>query len=132
MSIRKRTVIVRQLPQALNAEQGRIVLSELEECLSAERPRIVFDCSKLRHMDRSGVLSLLSCLEEALKQNGDVRLAAVPASLEGILEVTGAARLFAMFDSISEAIDSFARPKRYAGSLKHFSEVGDNAAENAA
>ena len=52
---------------------------------------------------------LLCCLEEAMKRNGDVKLASVPAAAEAILQLTLVDRLFEAFDSTAEAIDSFHR-----------------------
>lgn len=42
-----------------------------------------------------------------MKRNGDVKLAAVPPVGAGLLELTGVKRLFDIFDTTAEAVNSF-------------------------
>jgi anti-sigma B factor antagonist len=104
-----RPVIVRQLPEKFSVQQGRIFLREIEPFLSSDRPRMVLDCSKVKQLDSAGIHALLCCLEEALKRNGDVKLAAIPPATAAILELTKVHRLFEMFESTAYAVDSFYR-----------------------
>lgn len=102
-----RPVTVRQLPKKTNMKQRRLFFRELKRCMDGDRPRIVLDCSNLSECDRSVVLLLLRCLEEAIKRNGDVKLAAVGPTAARVLDLTGANRLFEIFDTPAEAADSF-------------------------
>jgi anti-anti-sigma regulatory factor len=61
-------------------------------------------------LDQSAIQLLLSCLEEAIKRNGDVKLAAVPHGARSTLKLTGVDRLFEIFDTNAEAVNSFRRP----------------------
>jgi anti-anti-sigma regulatory factor len=72
-----------------------------------ERPYLVVDCSNVAQMDNSRVHLLLCCLEEAMKRNGDVKLAGVPLMTEGVPGLTGTSRLFEIFDTTTDAINSF-------------------------
>ena len=74
--------------------------------MANDRPYIVLDLSKAGVMDRSAIYLLLCCLEEAIKRNGDVRLAAIPLGTRAGLELTGVDRLFEIF---AEAVNSFRR-----------------------
>jgi anti-sigma B factor antagonist len=107
MTIPKRAVEVRQLPERLSGKQERMSLREIESCLNVDRPRVVLDCSNVRQLDRSVIHLLLCCLEEALKRNGDIKLAALPAAARESLKVTGVDRLFEIHDSIPEAVNSY-------------------------
>ena len=107
MSIPKRHVIVKQLPEVLSGKPGRVFLREVQGSVDVDRPRLVLDCSRLRQLDRTGVHLLLCCLEEALKRNGDVRLAALPAGARTALEITGANRLFDLYETANDAVNSF-------------------------
>ena len=113
-------MVVWQLPKRLNLEQGRILFGDLERSIDAIRPRIVLDCSKLRHLDCAGLRVLLRCLEEAMKRNGDVKLAAVSPATAAIMELTKVDRLFETFDNPSAAVNSYdpiqvhALPQAYA------------------
>ena len=50
---------------------------------------------------------MLHCLEEALRRNGDVRLAAMPAAGEPAFEAAGLGRLFDLYQTVAEAVASF-------------------------
>jgi anti-sigma B factor antagonist len=103
----RRPVAVKQLPEKFSAQQGRVFFREVESCLNSDRPRVVLDCSKLQHLDSAGIHVLLRCLEEAMKRNGDVKLAAIPARATSTLELTGVNRLFETFDNTADAVNSF-------------------------
>jgi hypothetical protein len=73
---------------------------------------VVLDCSRVRQLDSAGIQVLLRCLEEAMKRNGDVKLAAVSPAAAAILELTRVAPLFETFDSTADAVHSFSQPPR--------------------
>ena len=75
--------------------------------MSVDRPYVVLDCSNVERLDRSVVEVLLCCLEEAIKRNGDVKLASIPSGAEAILELTGVNRLFEILDTAAGAVHSF-------------------------
>jgi anti-anti-sigma factor len=95
--------------EQLTEKQGQILLGELQSYSIGDRPQIVLDCSKLSRMERPALQLLLCCLEEAIKRNGDVKLVAVPAAAQATLKLTGADRLFEIFDTSAEAVSSFHR-----------------------
>jgi anti-sigma B factor antagonist len=113
MQIKNMTVAVKQVPEKFSIRQGRAFFREIESCLSSDRPRVVLDCSKVQQLDTAGIHVLLRCLEEALKRNGDVKLAAVNPAAAATLELTGVNRLFETFDNPAEAMDSFQQPPVY-------------------
>ena len=82
----------------------------MREGLNETQPRMVFDLAQVRELDTNGVQMLLLCLEEVMKRNGDLKLAAVPAGPAVMLEVTGVDRLFEIFESAADAVESFHRP----------------------
>jgi anti-sigma B factor antagonist len=103
----KRPVIVMELPQQLKRAEARIFLNELQEILESDRPCVVLDCSQVQHMDSAGVEMLLHCLEEAMKRDGDLKLAAVSPASAVILELMRVDRLFEVFVTSEEATQSF-------------------------
>jgi len=109
MTLRAGAVAVRELPESLTGLQGRSFFSGLEEDVIGGNSCIVLDCSEVLQVDRPAIYLLLCCLEEALKHDGDVKLASVPSGTKAILELTGAARVFESFDTKTEAIMSFRR-----------------------
>lgn len=102
-----RPVSVKRLPEVVTAKTMRSFLREVDACVDSKRPRIVLDCSRVREIDGSVIQILLHCLEEAMKRNGDVKLAQVPPTGAALLDLTGVSRLFDVFDTTAEAINSF-------------------------
>jgi anti-sigma B factor antagonist len=102
-----RPVAIRRLPDALSVQQKVAFLHDIAGVMNTNRPRLVLDCSRLRDCDSSAIHLLLHCLEEAMKRNGDVKLAAVPTHAAVMLVTTGVARLFETFDTTEEAVNSF-------------------------
>ena len=61
-------------------------------------------------MDRFAIHMLLCCLEEAMKRNGDVRLAGLHPDAWRVLKIGDIDRLFQSFSTVTEAINSYRRP----------------------
>lgn len=100
-------VVVLQLPEQLNSEGVQTFLQEMEPLLQTHRPRVVFDCSQVRYLDSAGVEMMLHCLEEAMKRDGDLKLAALSPESEVVLELMRVARVFETFSTSDDAVRSF-------------------------
>jgi anti-anti-sigma regulatory factor len=107
--IRERVVAVRHLPENFTGRQIADFFGEVSSCLDLDRPCLVLDCSQLARMDKQIVLLLLRCLEEAMKRNGDVRLAGVSPVVKDELKAADAEILFRSFETTNDAIASFHR-----------------------
>ncbi|HMD19265.1 MAG TPA: STAS domain-containing protein [Alloacidobacterium sp.] len=131
-TIRVSAVIVKQLPEALSVKQRWIFLREIESCMRIDRPRIVLDCANVRRVDRALIHLLLRCLEEAMKCNGDVKLAAIPHEAKAVLELTGVNRLFEISDTTAEAVKSFHQIPAFMLSQTIAPKCSDQESESAA
>ena len=100
-------VIVMELPEVLNHVEGEKFVAELQPLLEEHRPRIVLDCSQVQQMDSAGIETLLYCMKEAMKRDGDLKLAAVSSAAATIMELMRVDRLFEVFDTTEEAARSF-------------------------
>ncbi len=107
MSLRKRPVAVLELPERVNARESRALLRQIEQQMSVDRPCIVLDCSRLIRLDRLIGYLLLCSLEEAMKRNGDVKLACVSNHRLSSQELAWLGRLFDVFNTPEEAVNSF-------------------------
>lgn len=132
MTLRPRIVTVMQLPEVLDAKQGKIFFRELANYLNINRPRIVFDCSNLQQMNHVAVHLLLCCLEEAMKRNGDIKLAAISQEAKSVLDLTGAGRLFKIFDTTTDAVNSYRSPAVYVVSQPTVSNLLPQTVQNVA
>jgi anti-anti-sigma factor len=111
MIIKMRAVSVHEVPENMTPARERVFLRELQNYVETERPRLVLDCSRVRQMDNATLHLLLCCLEEAMKRNGDVKLAAVRPEAQATLQFAGVSRLFEVYATTAEATHSF----RYRG-----------------
>ena len=93
---------------------------------------VVLDCSHVREMDRFAIHMLLCCLEEAMKRDGDVKLASVSESARKTLQLTRVDRLFEIYETEAEAVNSFFRPHTertlYARGAQEPDELSESAA----
>jgi anti-sigma B factor antagonist len=107
MTIRKRPVAVMQLPEEFTRKEAQNFTRQVEHSMTLTRPYLVLDCSNVRHLDNSVVHLLLHCLEEAMKRNGDVKLAGLPLTANATLGPAGTNRLFEIFETTADAVNSF-------------------------
>jgi anti-sigma B factor antagonist len=131
-TIRARAVKVRRLPAELDRNEERMFLRGIEECLTGRRPALVLDCGNVQGLGKPGLRVILRCLEEAMKRNGDVRLAAVPQEARAVLEESGVSRLFRLYKTSAEAIASFQQPVAYGFPQVSVETVQPFAEQNAA
>ena len=82
----KAPVIVLQVPEKLVLGSAHLFFREIQEFLQVERPRLVLDFSEVTQVDSAGIEMLLNCMEEAMKRNGDVKLAAIATGPAVVLE----------------------------------------------
>jgi anti-anti-sigma regulatory factor len=83
-------------------------------------------------MDRFAIHMLLCCLEEAMKRDGDVKLAAISPSARDTLERTRVDRLFEIYETESDAVNSFFRPHFERPLYARGADSSDEIAESAA
>lgn len=115
MTPSERTVVIEQLPESCAGNASRELLQRLRAQIDElVRPAVVLDCSRVKQSDKQVVHLLFSCLEEALKRNGDVRLAAVRPDAWPALQAAGVGRLFRIFPSHAEAASSYRKSSAYS------------------
>jgi anti-sigma B factor antagonist len=102
-----RPVVVMQMPEHLVLDQIPAFKQDLAPLLESHRPRVVLDCSQVRYIDSAGIEMLLHCLEEAMKRDGDLKLADVSKEAEVILELMRVDRVFEIFATADDAVRSF-------------------------
>jgi anti-anti-sigma factor len=61
------------------AEAQHCANKEVLPMLSADRPQIVFDMSKIQHLDSIGVGIFLQCICQVAKNDGEIKLGSRPA-----------------------------------------------------
>ncbi len=107
MEISSRPVVVKRMPERMNLRNARNFLKEVQPFLTSDRPQVVFDLSQVRHIDAAGVDVLLQCMRDAMKRDGDLKLAAVSPHAAIVLELTRTGRLFEIYENCTAAVKSF-------------------------
>ncbi|MBI2679078.1 MAG: STAS domain-containing protein [Candidatus Koribacter versatilis] len=102
-----RPVVVKRVPERLDLKQARKFVREVRPFLRADRPQIVLDLSPVKQIDSAGVDMLLHCMGEAMKRDGDVKLASLSPQAAVILELTRADRLFEIYENSTDAARSY-------------------------
>jgi anti-sigma B factor antagonist len=100
-------VFIKKLPERLDLNHTSEFLREMEEPLGDYKPQVVLDCSDVQQIDSAGIQALLRCMEKAMKQDGDMKLAALSPEASVVLRLTRVDRVFEIFDTVSEAANSF-------------------------
>jgi anti-sigma B factor antagonist len=126
-----RAVVVKRLPESVSLNHVQELFQEAIPLLECDYPCLVFDFSEVRQLDSAGIEFLLRCTEEAMKRNGDVKLAAISPPIAVVLELTRVDRLFEIFETTSDAVESFHRYPvqafRQAASLRNAGLSGNSA-----
>lgn len=107
MEINSRPVVVKRMPERVNARTAREFLRDVRPFLVTDRPQLVFDLSQVVQLDAAGVEMLLRCMSEAHRRDGDLKLASPSAQASIILELTRTERLFEIYESSTDAVRSF-------------------------
>jgi anti-anti-sigma factor len=102
-------VEVIRVPERLDLARVPAFQREMELVLAEDKPQIVLDCSSVGQIDSAGVESLLRLTEQAMHQDGDLKLAAVSPAAAVILQLTRIDRVFEIFNTVPEAIASFSK-----------------------
>lgn len=106
--VQTRSVTVLQVPKQHDLKDRTGFLQELENSICNGRPYLVLDCSGVCQVDKTTAELLLFCLEQAMKRNGDVKLAGIRLTEYSGLGFAG--RLFEVFEEVEDAIKSFHQP----------------------
>ena len=107
MAIKKRNVSVHQIPSVISSRSQLALIQAFEMSVEHGHPRFVLDCSRLESVGSSEMHLLLCCLEQAMKHNGDVRLAGLPQQAQAALQQAGVSRLFELFETTEHAVRSY-------------------------
>ncbi len=69
---------------------------------------IVIDLAAAEFLDSAGLGALVALLKRVTERGGDLKLAGMPKKVRMIFEITRAHRIFEIFETVEEALESFA------------------------
>ncbi len=100
------TLPVDELDASNAADLKRDVAALLEE-----HTKLVFDLSRLRFIDSSGLGAFLSCLRKATARGGDLKLCGLTKHVRSVFELVRMHRIFELFDTRDAAVKGFSEPR---------------------
>jgi len=81
----------------------------LHKLIEEDKKQIVVDLSGVKFMNSSGLGMLIGGLTTVKKSEGQLKLACVTEKIESLLIITKLITIFESFDSVDEAVKSFAK-----------------------
>ena len=69
--------------------------------------KIILDLEKLVNIDNYGLDALLAMAQKALEKHSVIKLAGVSADMQIVLDITRVYRVFDIYPTIGEAVESF-------------------------
>jgi anti-sigma B factor antagonist len=93
----------------LSAEHMESAKSAFEQCFGKGQPKIVVHMAGIPLLDSEGLELLLNLSDRALRCGGVVQLAEPRPLCRDILQITGLASRFAIFNDLNSAVGSFAQ-----------------------
>ena len=87
----------------VGAENFKYVLNERMK----EGEMVVLDLEKLVNIDSFGLDALLAVTQKAMENNSVIKLARVSADMQIVLDITKVYRVFDIYPTIEEAVQSF-------------------------
>jgi anti-sigma B factor antagonist len=97
-------VTVVELPgEQLDASNAKEFKQEIAPVVVAN-PRMVFDLSRLRFVDSSGLGAILSCLRQLTAAGGDLKLCGLSKPVRALFELVRMHRIFDIYGTRDEAV----------------------------
>ena len=94
-------------PLDLHGHRLEDLSGTLRGLLERGRTRIVLDLDQVRFLDSAGLGELVGWKKRAAEHGGDVRLLRPHARVRDLFDLMALTRVFRIFDSEAEAVDSF-------------------------
>ena len=91
----------------MNGREAHSFYKEVLPVLCADRPQIVFDMSKMQHVDSIGVAIFLQCICRAAKSDGEIKFAGMLPRAAVVFELTRIGQLFEIYETSISAVLSF-------------------------
>jgi len=105
-------VVVVEMPvEELDASNAADFKRDIAPLLEANS-RLVFDLSRLRFVDSSGLGAFVSCLRNLQAKGGDLKLSGMSQPVRAVFELVRMHRVFDIYSTKEEAVQALAARKR--------------------
>jgi len=94
-------------PNITNQADSIAMVDEIAGYIGKGQTKIILDFSKTELIDSTFLGALVSILKIAVKSEGDICLCAMRPQVCGLFKITRLYRLFKIFDTTDQALESF-------------------------
>jgi anti-sigma B factor antagonist len=96
-----------KLPKRLMMADAADARAAIKDIITQGSGKLIFDLADTEFMDSSGLAVLVSSLQAARKQAGDVRLVHMGNTVRALFELTRLHTVFQIYDDETSAINAF-------------------------
>jgi anti-sigma B factor antagonist len=93
--------------ERLDAHNSNELKTQLLNLFEDGKKKIIIDLSAVRFIDSSGLGALVSGFKNASSRDGALKLCGLQTQVKSMFELTRLHRVFEIFPSAKEAVDSF-------------------------
>ena len=99
-------LIIEPGEKVLDARTSKDFRKQMDEKLSGSR-KVILNLAGLTFVDSSGLGTLLSCLRQVTAEGGDMKLCGLTAQVRAVFQLVRMHRLFDIYNTQEEAVESF-------------------------
>jgi len=95
----------------------------VKQLIASGKTKVVFDLSRVKWMNSSGMGMLMACYSTMSNVNGKIGIAAMSEKVEDVMQITKINTLFENFDTVQQAVKFFNQPKNKSGYLNSIKRI---------
>ena len=100
-------VVITVREERLDAHNSGDLKLEMQKVFDDGKKNLLVDLQDVRFIDSSGLGALVSGFKNATSHHGTMKLASLQAQVKSMFELTRLHRVFEIFSTAQEAVDSF-------------------------
>jgi anti-anti-sigma factor len=102
-------VVVLEMTGRITMADCPQIESDVAELVRAKQVRVIFDLSKLKYMDSSGIGTIVMCSGKLKAEGGELRLAGATGVVDQTLKLTRMNVIVPTYASMAEALSGFSQ-----------------------
>jgi anti-sigma B factor antagonist len=96
------------LSGSIDASTNQVFESQLTEILCSGTNKVLLVLTNVKYINSTGLGTIVKCVDTFREQDGDIKLVGVPTKVIALFEMLGLLALFETYETIDEAVASFA------------------------
>jgi len=103
------------LTGSIDATTNQQFEEELTEILTRGVKKIILVLSGIKYINSTGLGTIVKCVDTFREAGGDIKMVAIPTKVIALFEMLGLLALFETYDTLEEAVNSFAAAEAEVG-----------------